>query len=121
MEALDYSFSTSNCSGKDLNVRHDVILLDINLPKIDALKVVKRIHGDNGTKLVPLYNSHYIHGGNGSREFRHCLSDDCGNSGSKNGNQHSTGSIVTARTVFRTQSVVTVKGANGLRLGSARF
>jgi CheY-like chemotaxis protein len=53
-EALDYLFSTGNRADKDLNTTPDIILLDINLPKIDGLEVLKRIRTGNSTKLLPV-------------------------------------------------------------------
>ena len=54
VEALDYLFGTGNRADKDLNARPDIILLDINLPKIDGLEVLKRIRADKSTKLLPV-------------------------------------------------------------------
>ena len=54
VEALDYLFGTGNRANKDLNTTPDIILLDINLPKIDGLEVLKRIRADKSTKLLPV-------------------------------------------------------------------
>ena len=54
VEALDYLLGTGSWRGRDLSVMPEVILLDINLPKIDGLEVLKRIRADNRTKLIPV-------------------------------------------------------------------
>ena len=42
-EALDYLFGTGEFTGRNINHRPKVILLDLKLPKIDGLGVLKRI------------------------------------------------------------------------------
>ena len=54
VEALDYLFGTGNWAGRDLNNIPQVVLLDIKLPKIDGLEVLRRIRADNRTKLLPV-------------------------------------------------------------------
>lgn len=53
-EALDYLFGTGNYSGRDTSVMPQVILLDLKLPKIDGLEVLRRIRADERTKLLPV-------------------------------------------------------------------
>ena len=53
-EALDYLFATgthANRAGAELP---EVVLLDLNLPKIGGLDVLKRIRTDERTKLLPV-------------------------------------------------------------------
>jgi CheY-like chemotaxis protein len=52
--ALDYLFGTGEYSGRDLSVMPAVILLDIKLPKIDGLEVLKRIRANELTRLIPV-------------------------------------------------------------------
>jgi len=52
--ALDYLFGTGNHAGRDLSVLPTLILLDLKLPKIDGLEVLRRIRADARTKLVPV-------------------------------------------------------------------
>ena len=54
VEALDYLFDTGVHAGRDLKDLPVVILLDLKLPKIDGLEVLKRIRQDNRTKLIPV-------------------------------------------------------------------
>ena len=53
-EALDYLFGTGAYTGSDSDVMPAVILLDLKLPKIDGMEVLRRIRGDELTKLVPV-------------------------------------------------------------------
>lgn len=54
LEALDYIFGTGSWAGRDVSVMPQVILLDLKLPKIDGLEVLKRIRADARTKLLPV-------------------------------------------------------------------
>jgi CheY-like chemotaxis protein len=54
VEALDYLFGTGAHAGRDTNVLPQVILLDLKLPKIDGLEVLRRLRADNQTKLLPV-------------------------------------------------------------------
>ena len=54
LEALDYLFGTGTYANRDLTVMPAVILLDLKLPKIDGLGVLKRIRADERTKLLPV-------------------------------------------------------------------
>jgi two-component system response regulator len=53
-EALDYLFATGPYAGRDLSVMPQVILLDLKLPKIDGLEVLRRLRADPRTALVPV-------------------------------------------------------------------
>jgi len=53
-EALDYLFGTGRWAGRDMNMIPEIILLDVNLPKIDGLEVLRRMRADNRTKLIPV-------------------------------------------------------------------
>ena len=52
-EALDYLFATGSLEGRDPSVMPHMILLDLNLPKIDGLEVLRRIRADERTRLLP--------------------------------------------------------------------
>lgn len=54
VEALDYVFGTGPHAGRDLSVMPTVILLDLKLPKVDGLEVLRRLRSDNRTKLLPV-------------------------------------------------------------------
>jgi two-component system response regulator len=51
-EALDYLFGTGPHAGRDTSVQPQVVLLDLNLPRIGGLDVLRRIREDNRTKLL---------------------------------------------------------------------
>ena len=52
--ALDYLFAEGAYAGRDPSVVPTVTLLDLKLPKIDGLEVLKRIKGDPRTKMIPV-------------------------------------------------------------------
>ncbi len=54
VEALDYLFSTGAHQGRDPDLMPQVVLLDIKLPKLDGLEVLKRIRADERTKRLPV-------------------------------------------------------------------
>ena len=54
VEALDYLFGTGAHSGRDVRDLPAVTLLDLKLPKIDGLEVLRRIRADERTKLLPV-------------------------------------------------------------------
>ena len=53
-EALDYLFCEGSYADRQSNDRPSVILLDINLPKISGLSVLRRIREDQRTRLTPV-------------------------------------------------------------------
>ncbi|MDP9409012.1 MAG: response regulator [Actinomycetota bacterium] len=54
IEALDYLFATGDHAGRDASVVPRVILLDLKLPKIGGLEVLRRLRSDERTRLVPV-------------------------------------------------------------------
>ena len=53
-EALDYLFCQGAYAGRDARLQPAVILLDLKLPKIDGLEVLKRLRADARTRLLPV-------------------------------------------------------------------
>ena len=53
VEPLDYLFCTGTHEGRDSDTMPQVILLDLDLPKIDGLEVLKRIRSDKRTRRIP--------------------------------------------------------------------
>lgn len=54
VEALDYLFGTGAYAGRNLNVMPQVVLLDLKLPKLNGLEVLRRLRSDDRTKLLPV-------------------------------------------------------------------
>ena len=54
VEALDYLFGAGIYAGRDTSVMPVVTLLDLKLPKIDGLEVLKRVRANEKTKLIPI-------------------------------------------------------------------
>jgi two-component system response regulator len=54
VEALDYLFSRGSHASRPSNEIPQVILLDLKLPKIDGLEVLRAIRADDRTKLLPV-------------------------------------------------------------------
>ena len=53
-EALDYLFGTGIHDGRDTSIQPQLILLDLKLPKVDGLEVLKRLRADARTALLPV-------------------------------------------------------------------
>jgi len=53
-EALDFVFCTGVYAGRNINNGPKVVLLDLRLPKIDGLEVLRRIKTDERTKIIPV-------------------------------------------------------------------
>jgi two-component system response regulator len=52
VEALDYLFGTGVHEGRDLTVMPQLILLDLKLPKVDGLEVLRRLRAFEPTRLL---------------------------------------------------------------------
>jgi CheY-like chemotaxis protein len=52
VEALDYLFGTGAHAGRDLSVMPQLTLLDLNLPRVGGLEVLKRMREDERTKYI---------------------------------------------------------------------
>ena len=54
VEALDYLFATGPHAGRDVAAIPQVCLLDLKLPKVDGLEVLRRIRADPRTRRLPV-------------------------------------------------------------------
>ncbi len=54
VEALDYLFGEGIHAGRDTGQTPQVVLLDLKLPKLDGLGVLRRLRADDRTKLLPV-------------------------------------------------------------------
>jgi len=53
-EALDFLFAEGKYSDRNIEIVPRLILLDLKLPKVSGLEVLKRIKSDNRTKKIPV-------------------------------------------------------------------
>lgn len=53
-EALDYLFGGGKYAGRDLTDLPQVVLLDLKLPKLNGLDVLRAIRADDRTRLLPV-------------------------------------------------------------------
>ena len=54
VEALDYLFGTGDHEGRDIKIQPQLTLLDLKLPKIDGLEVLKQIRANEHTRYNPI-------------------------------------------------------------------
>jgi two-component system response regulator len=54
VEALDYLFGTGTHAGRDVGVLPQLMLLDLKLPKVDGLEVLRRVRADPRTRRLPV-------------------------------------------------------------------
>lgn len=54
VEALDYLFGEGVHAGRKADEMPQVVLLDLKLPKLDGLGVLRRLRADERTKLLPV-------------------------------------------------------------------
>jgi two-component system response regulator len=54
VEALDYLFGTGTHAGRDVGDLPQVVMLDLKLPRVDGLEVLRRIRADERTRLLPV-------------------------------------------------------------------
>ena len=54
VEAIDFLFGSGQYAGRDLSKTPTVVLLDLKLPKLDGLGVLKRLRADERTRMLPI-------------------------------------------------------------------
>jgi CheY-like chemotaxis protein len=54
VEALDYLFGTGKYTGRDVANKPSVVLLDLKLPRVDGLEVLRRLRAEPNTKFLPV-------------------------------------------------------------------
>ncbi|MDP4268002.1 MAG: response regulator [Bacteroidota bacterium] len=54
VEALDYLFRTGPYKERDKDIMPQLILLDINIPKISGLEVLRKIRENTPTRFIPV-------------------------------------------------------------------
>ena len=53
-EALEFLFCTGTYANRDSRDKPELILLDLKLPKVDGLEVLRRVRADQRTQLLPV-------------------------------------------------------------------
>ena len=53
-EALDYLYGTGSYAGRDVSIQPAIVLLDLNLPRLSGLDVLRRLRADKRTALLPV-------------------------------------------------------------------
>ena len=53
-EAINYLFGLGVYKGRDINLNPKVVFLDLKLPKVDGLEVLKKVKSDENTKKIPI-------------------------------------------------------------------
>jgi two-component system response regulator len=54
VQALEYLFGTGAYADRDVNVMPQLILLDLKLPRLEGLEVLRRLRSDERTRLLPV-------------------------------------------------------------------
>ncbi len=54
VEALDYLFGTGAYAGREVAAMPQVVMLDLKLPRLDGLEVLRRIRADERIRLLPV-------------------------------------------------------------------
>ena len=53
-KALDYLFGSGAYADRDISIMPALVLLDLKLPKVPGLEVLRRIRADDNLKQVPV-------------------------------------------------------------------
>ena len=53
-EALEYLFGTGQYAGRDVRQQPQVVLLDLKLPKLDGLEVLRQVRAEPLTQTLPI-------------------------------------------------------------------
>lgn len=52
--ALDFLFNTGRYKNREISPKPKLVMLDLKLPKVDGIEVLRRIRADARTKLLPV-------------------------------------------------------------------
>ncbi len=53
-EALDFFFATGKYEGRDVKITPKLVILDLKLPKVDGIEILRRVKSDERTKIIPI-------------------------------------------------------------------
>ena len=54
VEAIDYLFCTGRFAGRDISQLPALVLLDLKLPKVDGLEVLRQVRADARFNILPI-------------------------------------------------------------------
>ena len=73
-EALDYFFPSADAVSASADFSNPVVLLDVNMPKIDGIEVLRRLKADAATAMLPVI---MLTTTDDPREIAHCYELGC--------------------------------------------
>ncbi len=53
-EALDFLFAEGEHAGRDVSTGPKMVLLDLRLPKVDGIEVLRKVKSDERTRTIPV-------------------------------------------------------------------
>jgi CheY-like chemotaxis protein len=53
-EALDFLFGEGDFAGREVGIKPKVILLDLKMPKVSGIEVLRKLRADERTKKIPV-------------------------------------------------------------------
>jgi len=53
-EALEFLYATGKYSDRDMKITPRLVILDLKLPKVDGLEILRRVKSDERTKIIPV-------------------------------------------------------------------
>ena len=54
LDAMNFLFGTGRYADRDPNATPAIVLIDLNLPRMDGLELLRRMRADYRTKLIPV-------------------------------------------------------------------
>jgi len=53
-DALDFIFGTGSFTGRNTDIHPKIMLLDLKMPKVDGIDVLRKVKSDERTKTIPI-------------------------------------------------------------------
>jgi len=53
-EALDYFFAKGKYKGRNMNITPKLVILDLKLPKVDGLEILRQVKSDEHLRVIPI-------------------------------------------------------------------
>ena len=54
VEAIEYLFATGKFAGRDTSIMPQVIILDLKMPRMDGMELLRHVRSNERTKLLPV-------------------------------------------------------------------